>query len=34
MDKSRQQFEEEFRKNNNLDTDNPFIMWDEIDDYY
>lgn len=34
MNKSRQQFEEEFRENNNLDTDMPFIIWDEIGDYY
>lgn len=34
MDKSRQQFEEEFKGCNSLDVDDPFRIWDEIDDYY
>lgn len=34
MDKSRQQFEEEFKNCNSLDVDDPFKMWDEINDYY
>lgn len=34
MDKSRQQFEEEFKNCNSLDVDDPFRMWDEINGYY
>lgn len=34
MDKSRQQFEEEFKDCNSLDVDDPFRIWDEINDYY
>ncbi|WP_272578881.1 MULTISPECIES: hypothetical protein [unclassified Providencia] len=34
MDKSRQQFEEEFKNCNSLDVDDHFRIWDEINDYY
>ncbi|MEZ2895520.1 hypothetical protein [Providencia rettgeri] len=34
MDKSRLQFEEEFKDCNSLDVDDPFRIWDEINDYY